>query len=389
MTQTITQPVGAAAAKAQVLVWDLPTRLFHWLLAGAFAVAWYTNADNRYLGAHVYAGYLFLGLILFRLLWGIWGTYHARFRSFAYDWSSVAAYLRALWTGKAERYLGHNPAGSWAIFLMLGLGLTMSVVGVLMLGGIEAEGPAAALVPFAHGEKLALVHEVLGWAMLTLVGTHLAGVAVESLFHRENLVHAMITGHKEVETGAAAAPVSPHKGVGLFMLGLSICSAVIYFGQLIPLGEGLHPPFQHVGLPQNEAWESECKDCHLAYHPTLLPARSWDRLFATQADHFGEDLSLDEKTIAELKSYAIANGSETRLSAAAVKIDRSIPPGAAPLRISETPYWVHKHRSIEPSYWKHEKVKSKANCGACHEDADRGTFGHTAMHLPKLPRKSG
>jgi cytochrome b len=124
----------------KTLVWDLPTRLFHWLLAAAFIAAWLTHEDNRFLDIHVFAGYLFLGLLLFRLAWGVIGSHYARFHTFAHRWPTVWAYTRGLLTGEASRYLGHNPAGGWAIFLMLALGLLVSISGLLVLGGEEGHG---------------------------------------------------------------------------------------------------------------------------------------------------------------------------------------------------------------------------------------------------------
>ena len=90
-------------------VWDLPTRIFHWLLVLVFGGAFLTSDDNRFLYAHVYCGYALLALLLFRFVWGAVGTHYARFRAFAYDWPSVYAYLKGLLTGSAARHIGQNP----------------------------------------------------------------------------------------------------------------------------------------------------------------------------------------------------------------------------------------------------------------------------------------
>src|SRR3569832_386059 len=133
-------------AGQRLLIWDLPTRVFHWLLVAAFTAAWVTFDDIRYLDVHVYAGYLFFGLLVFRLVWGMIGSRHARFRSFAYEWPSVWAYLRGLLSGQAARHVGHNPAGAWAIFLLLALGR----------GGAGRRGrprPAARSVALCRGHR--------------------------------------------------------------------------------------------------------------------------------------------------------------------------------------------------------------------------------------------
>lgn len=106
--------------KMKILVWDLPTRWFHWLLALSFAGAWFTSESERYSDLHVMLGYTLLGLIAFRLVWGAVGTQHARFADFAFSPAKVVQYVKSLLSGKPEHYLGHNPAGAVAIFLLLG-----------------------------------------------------------------------------------------------------------------------------------------------------------------------------------------------------------------------------------------------------------------------------
>ena len=99
-----------------VLVWDVPTRVFHWLFVLAFTAAWIVSENDRFLYEHVFAGYVFFGLLIFRFLWGWIGSHYALFRSFAYDWPSVTAYLKGLLSGEADRHIGHNPAGALMVF---------------------------------------------------------------------------------------------------------------------------------------------------------------------------------------------------------------------------------------------------------------------------------
>lgn len=174
----------------RILVWDLPTRWFHWLLASAFAGTWLTSESERYSDLHVMLGYTLLGLIAFRLVWGFAGTRYARFKDFAYTPAKVVQYLKSLVSGKPEHYLGHNPAGAVAIFLLLALGLTTGISGWLLYNDIG-------------GEWFEDVHEFLANSMLVVVGVHIAGVIVSSFLHRENLARAMVTGYKQGESQAA------------------------------------------------------------------------------------------------------------------------------------------------------------------------------------------
>jgi cytochrome b len=165
----------------RILVWDLPTRLFHWLLALSFAGAWLTAESERFRDVHVLLGYTMIGLIGFRLVWGLVGTRHARFSAFVRAPAAAVRYLKSLVTGRAEHYVGHNPAGALAIVLLLLLGLAAGVSGWLTYNEIG-------------GEWLEEGHELAANLMLAVVGIHVLGVLVGSLAHRENLVRAMVTG---------------------------------------------------------------------------------------------------------------------------------------------------------------------------------------------------
>jgi cytochrome b len=123
-----------------------------------------------------------VGLIVFRIVWGLLGTRYARFWSFAFGPRAVLRYLWSIATLKSVRYLGHTPAGSWAIWLMLALGLAVGVTGYGAYNG----GP----------DWLEDAHEALAWSLLAVVGVHVIGVLLSSVLHRENLVAAMITGRK-------------------------------------------------------------------------------------------------------------------------------------------------------------------------------------------------
>lgn len=171
---------------SRILVWDAPTRVFHWLLAASFAGAFLTGDSERWRDVHLLLGYAFAGLIAFRLLWGLVGTRYARFRSFLFRPREIIAYGRSLLTRSPRHYLGHNPIGSVAVFLLLGLGIVTAVSGWAYYNEMG-------------GEWLEELHEGAAFGMLALVGVHIAGVLVSSLLHRENLVRAMITGRKDGE----------------------------------------------------------------------------------------------------------------------------------------------------------------------------------------------
>ena len=183
-------------AEKLIKVWDLPLRVFHWLLVAGFTVAYLTEDD--FLSLHVWAGYLVLGLLLFRLIWGFIGNKYARFSGFLCKPAESLAYLKNLISLAAPRYLGHNPAGALMIVLLL-LSLTATTLtGLAVYGADQAAGPLAAIG--AEHEKLwEEVHELFANFTLLLVIVHLAGVGLESYIHRENLIKAMLNGNKQTK----------------------------------------------------------------------------------------------------------------------------------------------------------------------------------------------
>ena len=168
----------------RILVWDLPTRVFHWLLALSFAGAYVTAESERWRLVHVTLGYTLGGLLAFRLLWGLVGTRHARFASFVRGPAAVLRYLRSLASGRPEHHAGHNPAGALAIVALLALG------GVLVLTGWSTYNDLG-------GEWLEELHEGVANIMLAVVGVHVGAVVLSSWLHRENQVRAMVTGRKQ------------------------------------------------------------------------------------------------------------------------------------------------------------------------------------------------
>lgn len=360
-----------------ILIWDLPLRLFHWLFAASFAGAWLTAESDEWLSLHTFLGYLMLGLIAFRLVWGFIGGRHARFADFMHGPRAGLDYLRLALMGRAPRQLGHNPAGSQAIYLLLGLGLLASLSGIFVQGGEEQHGAAAGWLGYALGKAIKEGHELLASLMLLVVFAHLAGVALESWWYRENLARAMVDGRKLAEADQADA--RPHTFIAVLLL-LAVAGFSAWWFQYRVSEGGL--AFVGEPLPQSALWNEECGGCHQAFHPSLLPARSWKSLLAQQDRHFGDDLGLDTAGVARLLEFAVAHAAEQGATEAAWKIDRSVPTDATPLRITETPYWVKKHREITAADWNKPQVKSKANCAACHLDAEAGTYEDAAMRVP-------
>lgn len=177
-------------SKAKILVWDAPVRVFHWLMVLSFAGAYLTAESERWRLMHVSLGYTLGGLVAFRILWGLMGTRYARFASFIRGPKAVAQYLLAMLKNKPEHHIGHNPAGSIAITLILLLSVAITATGWTIYNDVG-------------GGVLEELHESSANIMLAVVGLHVIGVVITSWLHRENLARSMVTGEKEGEPNQA------------------------------------------------------------------------------------------------------------------------------------------------------------------------------------------
>jgi len=180
-----------------IKVWDLPLRIFHWLLVAGFFVAYLT--EDELLNVHVWAGYLVSGLLLFRIVWGFIGNDYARFSNFLCSPVKSVIYVKDVLALKAKRYLGHNPAGAAMILLLLVSLLMTSISGFAVYGADQGAGPLANIIDSSYEGLWEEIHEFFANFTLALVSVHIAGVAVESFIHRENLAKAMWHGYKKAD----------------------------------------------------------------------------------------------------------------------------------------------------------------------------------------------
>jgi cytochrome b len=226
-------------AVSRVLIWDLPTRIFHWLLTIGFfvsaAMALTANEESSLFTAHMIVGIMPGVLVLLRIVWGFTGTRYARFTSFLLSPMSLMRYILGIWNGSEPRSIGHNAGSSYAIFAMLGLILATSVTGLMISHGSEA------------AEEL---HEISSYLLMLVVVAHIGGVVWYSLRHGENITLSMFTGRKEASEDAAIASSHPILGI-VFLLLISLMTLRLFqnyngatrtttlpgLGITIPLGE--------------------------------------------------------------------------------------------------------------------------------------------------------
>ncbi|WP_085316602.1 cytochrome b/b6 domain-containing protein [Derxia lacustris] len=218
---------AASFATARVQVWDLPLRVFHWSLVLAVAVALVTGElGGSLMEIHAKAGLTIVGLVAFRLTWGLVGSTHARFLRFAPTPARLRAYLQGRWHG-----VGHNPLGAFSVFALLGLLAVQATTGLFGNDDITFTGPLFELVEESFAGKLTTLHKQLANLLIGLVVLHLAAIVFYARVKRRNLVKPMVTGWTEVRASAAEAePLPDRRGGGplAFVLALAVALGAVW-----------------------------------------------------------------------------------------------------------------------------------------------------------------
>jgi len=205
----------------KILVWDAPTRLFHWLAAALVAAAYVTWRLN-WMDWHAKAGYALLTLVIFRILWGIFGSETTRFTTFIASPRAAARYLAHTLHREPDRLAGHNPAGGWMVLFLLLLQFGVTLTGVYVNNDVADEGPFTELIPAPVANAITALHWIFWDALLAAVALHLLAIFLYKVIKGQNLLLPMVTGWKILPAGAKQPRVaSPARAAAL--LG---CSAL-------------------------------------------------------------------------------------------------------------------------------------------------------------------
>jgi cytochrome b len=221
-------------AKDKRLVWDLPLRAFHWLLAFSI-LASYLTAENGEFNAmqwHMYLGYWTAWLIIFRVIWGFIGPKHARFVSFFPMPGKLINYVKGFFSGYTEHTVGHNPAGACMVFVMLILVAVQVATGMMATDDIYTYGPYNGAVSGSTGREMTILHGAnFNW-LLIAIALHIAAIFFYRIVKKQNLVGPMVTGKKP----AANVPVDMAiensqlvKAIIVAVVSAGIVYAIVYF----------------------------------------------------------------------------------------------------------------------------------------------------------------
>ncbi|WP_428548838.1 cytochrome b/b6 domain-containing protein [Profundibacter sp.] len=262
-----------------VVVWDPYVRIFHWGLVASITVAAITGflLGPYWIPVHVVSASLALGLILLRIIWGFSGGTYARFSSFVMGPFRVLGYFGDMLMGRETRYIGHNPLGGVMVLALLAVVIVLGFSGAAVLGASSKAGPLAFAIPYKDSRWLREIHETLALGLMLLIALHIGGVVFESRRHSENLARSMVTGSKERREGdiisvPCAGLVSQAARSGaIWLAGAAVLIAGLSF---LPVPRP--PVAEYISLVAEE-----CSACHMLYHPSLLPAKDWERITAT------------------------------------------------------------------------------------------------------------
>src|SRR5215469_1889396 len=209
----------------KVVIWDAPTRLFHWLTAILVAAA-YATWRFDWMDWHVWVGYALLALVVFRLLWGFFGSETARFAEFLATPRAAFAHLARTFRREPDRQRGHNPAGGWMVLLLLALLLGETLTGLYINNDVAEHGPLTQIVPAPVSNLIDALHTYLWWTLFAAVTLHVLAVVLYWPAKGQNLVLPMITGRKtlppETQAPALAGPLR-----ALLVLGGSILAVTV------------------------------------------------------------------------------------------------------------------------------------------------------------------
>jgi len=212
---------GCMKQVRQIRVWDLPVRLFHWTLVFGVLSAWITADFLEVFDVHEMVGLLVIGLVVFRVMWGLWGSSTARFSQFVRGKEAAMDYLSGRWQG-----VGHNPIGGWSVLLMLGLLLLMGLTGLFANNDGDYTGPLAFWVNTDVSGFLTSIHKLAFNLLLLVIGVHVLAIVIYKRVLGKDLIKPMIVGDADAETDSQA---STEGGSWMgFVLALMVALAAVW-----------------------------------------------------------------------------------------------------------------------------------------------------------------
>ena len=221
---------GGSDAPCLMRIWDLPTRLFHWTLVVLVVLSYATGEfellDMRW---HFWAGYAALALIVFRILWGLFGSQTSRFAEFVRGPAAAVAYVRALASATARPSIGHNPLGGWSVLALLACVLAQTITGLFASDELDVDGPLVAHVSTHTVKLMTRLHHWNQSLLLALVGVHIVAVLLYLLVKHDNLIAPMLSGQRLTNAPAPLRFVSLWRALVLLLVSAAAVAALVWW----------------------------------------------------------------------------------------------------------------------------------------------------------------
>jgi cytochrome b len=213
-------------ASRAVIVWDAPIRLFHWLAAALVAAAYATWRLN-WMVWHGRIGDALLALLLFRLLWGLFGSETARFSRFVASPRTAVGHLKYALLREPDRQVGHNPAGGWMVLFLLGLLLAETLTGIYVANDIADVGPLTEMVPASVANAINAAHAILWDVLLAAIVLHVLAIAAYAAVKGQSLLLPMITGTKVLPTNVPPPRIASAARAAVLMACSAAAAAIL------------------------------------------------------------------------------------------------------------------------------------------------------------------
>ena len=353
--------------KKKTYVWSSVTRLFHWGLVAAVITTFLSAEFENALLIHISAGATMGILLGLRIIWGFTGPKYSRFKNFNFNLKDLSYYFINFFKDRRS-FVGHNPAASWVTMFLIIVAFFTVFSGWVLLGAQEVRG----LFSFLGGNeeyisRAKTCHIITKNIILIVALIHIVGATFEHFWHKTHIINSMITGFKDTSIDIPSIePTKAQNRLGITFLILAFITGIgVWKWSESPL-IGAHKNL--IYYPDDfPVFYKECTECHSLMPPVLLPQKSWEVVLSDPKDHFRDDISQKVKHLETIKGYIYANSAETSQSEASRGIIESIK-GKNIYRITRTKYWKNIHEQIPQQAFKNPLIKSKSNCGACHNE---------------------
>lgn len=371
----------------RIFVWNAAVRLSHLaMIVGFFGGVFSSGVVSfGFLGsffdgffqseAHALFGSLFFVALIFRLFWGFLGSKYSRFCDFSF--SGVFVYLRYVFLVMANksransakpRYIGHNPASSFAILFILIFGLILGLSGFILLGFEESGVFYFLAQKYSSFSFAKFIHNFAFYGVLCVVCVHIFGAILDKFLHKNDALDSMISGFKHINLEQDSMQIRTNIAqkvfCGFWVLCLFLC-VLAFLPSLKERNFFIKSYSQEIDyFTKAPSFAKECGSCHTLYAPFFLPSFAWENLMDNLENHFGDDASVDLKTQKEITDFLKENAAEkfdTKISKNILKNYQN-----NQIAITQNAYWQELHKDIKDEVFKSEKIKSKANCKACH-----------------------